>query len=123
MKTEVWRIFVPAEDDLGDEYPVEYHEVWDVFVRRVTGGVTIMKSAKGQWVSPTGKLYAEKTIPCEIMCNREQMQEIIDFTIVYYAQEAVLAYKVSDEVIMYSNNVKFKKDNFLKILYKKVFKK
>jgi len=35
-----------------------------------------------------------------IIATREEIEAIIDFTIPYYEQEAVLAYKVAEEVIL-----------------------
>jgi hypothetical protein len=73
-------------------------------VKKVTGGVTIMKTAKGEWVSPTGKVYIDRMIPCRIVCSEEQMSEIIDFTLDHYNQEAVLAYRISTNVILRYKN-------------------
>jgi hypothetical protein len=39
-------------------------------------------------------------IPCRIACSWEELSVIIDFTIEHYKQEAVLAYKISDDVIL-----------------------
>jgi hypothetical protein len=63
----------------------------------LTGGLTIMKSAQGHWLSPAGKLYSEKIIPCTIMGTEEQILKIVDFTIHHYNQEAVTFFKISDE--------------------------
>jgi len=100
MKTELWEILVPASNNKDLKFTYEHHKEWDAFVKKITGGVTITKTAKGQWVSPTGKLYVDRMIPCRIMCNKEQMLEIVDFTIDHYKQEAVMAYKISDDVIL-----------------------
>ena len=43
-------------------------------------------------------------IPCRIICTKEQIIKIIDFTIQHYDQEAVLAFKISDDVIMRHKN-------------------
>jgi len=56
--------------------------------------------AKGQWISPDGDLFMERMIPVRIIASREQMDAIIDMTMKYYDQLAILAYKVSDEVIL-----------------------
>ena len=100
MKTELWEILVPASNNKDQKFTYEHHKEWDVFVKKVTGGVTVMKTAKGQWVSPTGKLYIDRMIPCRIVCGEEQISEIIDFTIEHYNQEAVLAYRISTNVIL-----------------------
>ena len=100
MEKELWEILVPASNNKDQKFTFEHHKEWDAFVKKTTGGVTIMKTAKGQWVSPTGKLYIDRMIPCRIVCNEQQISDIIDFTIDHYNQEAVLAYRVSTNVIL-----------------------
>jgi len=103
-KIELWEILVPAYSNVGEEISIEHHKVWDEFVKKLTGGLTIMKTARGQWVSPNGELYVDRMIPCRIICTKEQIIEIIDFTIKHYDQEAVLAFKISDTVILRHKN-------------------
>ena len=100
MSKELWEILVPASNNKDKAFTYEHHKAWDEFVKNLTGGVTIMKTAKGQWVSPEGELYVDRMIPCRIVCNEEQISEIIDFTIEHYDQEAVLAYRISTNVIL-----------------------
>ena len=100
MTKELWEILVPASDNKTQKFTYEHHKEWDAFVKKITGGVTIMKTAKGQWVSPDGKLYVDRMIPCKIVCNEEQINKIIDFTIEHYQQEAVFAYRVSTNIIL-----------------------
>jgi hypothetical protein len=96
----LWEILVPTEKGEGKFYTTRYHRVWDEKVRAITGGLTIMTPAKGQWVSPRGKIFIERMIPVRIVGTREQIDQIIDMTLEYYNQEAVLCYKLSDEVIL-----------------------
>jgi len=100
MKKELWEILVPASNNKELKFSYEHHKAWDAYVKKIVNGVTIMKTAKGQWVSPTGKLFVDRIIPCRIVCNEEQISEIIDFTIDHYKQEAVLAYRISRNVIL-----------------------
>ena len=86
------------------KFSYNHHKEWDAYVKGLTGGVTIMKTAKGEWVSPNGELYIDKMIPCRIVCNEEQISKIIDFTIEHYSQEAVLGYRVSTHVILRHKN-------------------
>ena len=104
IKPSMWEILVPASGDKDKEFTYEHHKAWDEFVKNLTGGVTVMKTAKGQWVNPIGKLYLDRMIPCRIICTKEQIIEIIDFTIKHYNQEAVLAFKISDTVILRHKN-------------------
>lgn len=102
METLLWEILVPTEKCLqpGKFYTARYHRVWDSKVREITGGLTILTPAKGQWISPSGELFVERMIPVRIAATREQINEIIDLTLEYYDQLAVMCYKVSDEVIV-----------------------
>jgi hypothetical protein len=114
MNQEMWEILVPAHNNAGWKYPLEHHKMWDDFVKKMTGGVTIMKTTKGQWVSPVGWVYLDKMIPCRILCNKDQIDSIIDFTLEHYDQEAVMAYKISDDVILrYRNQIVPEKDKKL----------
>ena len=98
MKTKntiLWEILVPT---MKDEKPVrtKYHKVWDEKVRAISNGLTVLKPAKGQWVSPSGQLFAERMIPVRIACSESDIDKIMKMTIEYYNQEEVLAYRISD---------------------------
>lgn len=97
---ELWEILVPTVSNEGKPYRTRYHRVWDAKVREITGGLTVMAPAKGQWKSLTGDLYVERMIPVRVACSREQIELIIDITMKYYDQLAVMAYRISDECII-----------------------
>jgi hypothetical protein len=96
MKIKVYRILVPATTNDNNEFSIEHHQVWDKFVRKLVGGVTIMKSAKGQWLNSDGILYMDKMIPCDINCTKKQIKAIADFTKKHYNQEKIAYYKISN---------------------------
>lgn len=100
MKTELWEILVPASNNKDLRFTYDHHKAWDAYVKKLSGGITIMKTAKGEWVSPDGKLYVDRVIPCRIICTEEEINKIVDFTIVHYKQEAVLAYRISKRVVL-----------------------
>lgn len=95
----MWEILVPTKRNNGIPFRLRYHRVWDQKVRAISGGLTILPVAKGQWVHEE-KLYAERMIPVRILTTRDDMNRIVDFTMRYYDQKAVLAYKISSEVIL-----------------------
>lgn len=97
---ELWEILVPTQFNDGRPIRVRYHRVWDGKVYDITKGVTILPPAKGKWVNPDGKLFQERMIPVRIACNEEQIKKIIDMSMVYYDQEAIMAYRVSEKVII-----------------------
>lgn len=100
MNKELWEILVPASSNENGRFSYEHHKAWDAMVKDISGGITIMKTAKGEWLSPNGELYVDRVIPCRVICTEEEISEIIDFTIEHYNQEAVLAYKISNNVIL-----------------------
>ena len=99
-RKEVWEILVPCTKPDGRPNRTRFHRVWDGKVREITGGLTVCTPAKGQWISPNGVTISERMIPVRLVCTREQIEKIIELTIDYYEQEAVLAYKISDVVIL-----------------------
>lgn len=103
----MWEILVPTMRNDGRPIRTRFHRVWDEKVRKITSGLTILPVSKGQWVSPSGELFLERMIPVRIACRRCEIEEIIQMTIKYYEQEAVLAYLVSETVILrFSNEIK-----------------
>jgi hypothetical protein len=97
--SQLWEILVPTVRNDGRPFRTRYHRVWDAKVRAISGGLTVMPVAKGQWIHK-GALYSERVIPVRVIASREQMESIVDMTLKYYEQLAVLAYRISDEVIL-----------------------
>jgi len=95
---QLWEILVPAESNEGIEYRIEHHHAWDDQVRAISGGLTILKTAKGQWLDETGRLYKDTVIPVRVACTEPQIDEIIGLTIAHYKQKAVMAYLISERV-------------------------
>lgn len=100
MIDNLWEVLVPTKFNSGKKISVKYHRNWDKKIQEISGGLTILTSAKGRWIGPNGKLFREKMIPVRIICTREEINKIIAMTKTYYKQKAVLAYKVGDEIIL-----------------------
>lgn len=82
----LWEILIPTITNYGEPIRTRFHRIWDEKIRKLAGGLTIPS---------VGDIY----------CDREIIEEIIQISLKYYHQEAIMAYKVSDEVI-----VRFKHD-------------
>lgn len=104
METNLYEILVPTQFNDGVPIRTRYHKVWDKKVYTLTNGLTILKPVNGKWKSPIGDEFFERMIPVRIVCTREQIEKIIDMSMEYYKQEAILAYKLSDEVILKHKN-------------------
>jgi hypothetical protein len=97
---QLWEILVPTVRPDGRPITTRFHKVWDKRVHDISGGMTVLTPAKGKWVSPAGELFVERMIPVRIVATREEIDQIIDLTIEYYEQIAVLAYRISEEIIL-----------------------
>lgn len=101
MSRSMWEILVPTTRRVnGKPYRTRYHRVWDDQVKEISGGLTILNPTMGKWIAPDGNLFIERMIPVRIIATRDEIDKIIDMTIKYYDQLAVLCYKISDEVIL-----------------------
>jgi len=96
----LWEIMVPTMYNDGRFVRTRHHKVWDDKVRAISGGLTIYKPAIGQWLSKDDKLFTERMIPVRIACSEEEINKIIDITMVHYDQLAVMAYIISEKVII-----------------------
>jgi hypothetical protein len=95
----MWEILIPAYDD-KEEFTIDHHKVFDGFVKEKAGGITILRGAKGEWISPEGELYKDKIIPCRICCSFGDIKSIMEFALEHYNQKTIMAYKISDHVLM-----------------------
>ena len=97
---QLWEILVPTMMNSGIPVKTRFHKIWDKKVYDITGGLTILMPAKGRWVTEDGTLFAERMIPVRIASTRKPIDDIIDLTMEHYEQLAIMAYKISEEVII-----------------------
>ena len=95
---KLFEILVPTIMN-GKPVRTRHHKEWDKFVRKLSGGLTILTPAKGQWLDKHGSLYEERVIPVKIVCTEEQIHDIMEFSLTHYKQQAILAYELSNNVI------------------------
>ena len=118
QKLSTWEILVPyrmGNHDNSDpnkpkkkkNVPVPYHQLWDEKVRAISGGLTILRVAKGQWISGNGTLFKELMIPVRISATQEQIEEIIKFTAEHYEQEAIYCMLISENTLIYHRPKKY----------------
>lgn len=97
---KLWEILVPTVRNDGRPFRLRYHRVWDERVKAISGGLTIVSPVRGVWVSPTQEVFKERMIPVRIMSTKSEILEIAHMSKSYYEQEAMMVYKVSDEVFI-----------------------
>ena len=96
--SRIWEILVPTVMPNGRPVRTRQHREWDSRVRRISSGLTVMSPARGQWVSPSNKLFEERMVPVRIACSKEQIDIIAKMTATFYEQQAVMFYCISNEV-------------------------
>lgn len=102
---ELWEILVPTQyNDTKTPVSTKHHKEFDKYVRSISGGLSIFKPIKGQWVHQD-ELYEERNIPVRIACTESEIRQIIKFALNHYRQIAIMAYRISDKIfITYKNN-------------------
>lgn len=118
---KLWEILVPVYMDSARDFTtttwqdkfgnvqiftinMDHHYAFDSFVRKISTGVTILRSAQGQWVNE-GEVVRERMIPVRFMCNRIEAQKIARFALEHYDQEAIMCYVISSDVMMIEKGV------------------
>lgn len=103
---KLYEILVPTKyGDTNRPIRTKHHKNWDMVVRKLAGGLTILSPAKGQWVYQHD-VYEERVIPVRIMCDPIAIREIVRFTLSHYRQISVMWYVVSEECeITYSSGL------------------
>lgn len=99
---KLYEILIPTQFELGPKNKIrtKHHKKWDEYVRKISGGLTIFRPAKGQWIHKE-KLYEDRVIPVRVACTKQQLDKILKFTKCHYRQIQILCYTISEEVIFY----------------------
>ena len=96
----LWEILVPTVRNNGKPFRTRYHRVWDKKVREISRGLSILTPLKGEWISEEQEVFRERMIPVRIPATEKEINEIVDMTLEYYEQNAVLAYKIANDFIL-----------------------
>lgn len=97
----LYEILVPTLRRIDDKpIKLRFHKVWDGKVRAISGGLTVMPPAKGQWICKEGNLFAERMIPVRFLATPAQARAVAEMTLDYYDQLAILCYVISTEVML-----------------------
>jgi hypothetical protein len=103
---KLYEILVPTHSKEGMRLSDEFHKGWDEAVCDITGGLTLLKTVKGSWVSESGTVK-ETMIPVRIAMEESQVDGILELTLRYYDQDAVMIYTVSEHVMIKEKELEF----------------
>jgi len=96
----LYEILVPCQWNDGKPVRTRHHREWDKRVRKISGGLTILRPGKGQWIHEDA-LYEDRVIPVRIYCTQRQMDEITQITIMHYEQKAVMYYPLAEGCLIH----------------------
>lgn len=101
---KLYEILVPTiYGDTMKPIRTRHHKNWDIRIKNLSGGLTILSPGKGIWVHE-GNDYIERVIPVRIMTTEPIMKKIVDITLQHYRQKAVMYYVISTECYIVSAN-------------------
>lgn len=101
---ELWEILIPTTRNNGQPIHTRFHRIWDQKIRELSNGLTIFTPVKGEWINENFSTIRERMIPVRFLAYPSQIESIIQMTLIYYEQDAIMAYKISDEIIMKYND-------------------
>ncbi len=82
--------------------PPARHRAWEKHVASLAGGVSLPPGQiRGRWKGKGDSLTRERQIPVRVACLRSELSRILRFTARHYRQEEVMAYRISDQVVVY----------------------
>ena len=96
---EMWCVLVPLNNNDGEVFPIEKHHEWDKFIADNCGGLTLLPSLVGKF-GVDKDIIEDKVKPVMVACTRAQIIGVLDYTRRFYDQKGVLAYKISDDVLI-----------------------
>lgn len=94
---QLWEILLPTFNRYGLEITMVHHKAWDRKILEISNGLTLMHEKRGRWLS-SNTTIEEKMVAVHIAATRNQMRSIAKLTKEHYEQDAVMYYKISDEV-------------------------
>ena len=96
---KLWEILLPVNSNEGVHYSLKHYKKWNKKAKKISKGITILRSAKGSWESPEGSVFEEEMIPVRIRCTTEEIKTLSEYTLKHYKQQTVWAYEVSSNII------------------------
>ncbi len=96
----LYEILVPVCYQEGSVIPMEHHGIFDAEVRKISGGMTILRSAIGEWGETR-----ERVIPVRFMAYESEVHSLMIFAHRHYKQKAIMAYKLSSDIMIYEGSI------------------
>lgn len=93
---KLWEILVPVNDNKGNHIAIVTHRQWDEAISKLCGGLILHGVTSGLY-----KQQREPMIKVRIACTTVKLHnQIIPYTKIFYKQEQVIAYLISDTVVL-----------------------
>jgi len=98
----LWEIFVPKNHNEKTIYGVSHHREWNRKVTTETDVILLSSTPYKKKSCPTiGKcFFSEEMILLRVCCTSEEFDKILDITIDHYDRDEIIAFKISDKMIV-----------------------
>lgn len=92
---KLWEMLIPE-----NYLKTKQFTLWQELVHDISGGITILSTAKGTWISPKGDLLKDAMVPIRFIATEVEAQTIAELSLVYFEQQAIMYYKISDQPVI-----------------------
>lgn len=95
----LWEILIPVSHKDGTPVTEKDHRIWWSSLEAI-GAHQFLVPAAMPWFVNEPHLVGVRMIPFRVACTREQITKVANLTATYFGQDAVLLYRVSDDVTL-----------------------
>ena len=103
---KLYEILIPLYTNKGIAFEKEVVEDFFLKVSDLLGGITILGEAAivvGAWRGKDGTLFTDSSIPIRVAVSvPQELREVLALARTTFDQEAIFAFKISDEVIIHT---------------------
>jgi len=97
---EMWEFLLPMINVARHRITFTEYLEWGNEVKKITTGLVLLPFENASWCDSDGVLFKDGMVPVRVTCNKEHVQDIIELTLTYYQQPAIMAYKISDTCVV-----------------------
>ena len=97
----LYEILIPVADNDGHTFSNSYRKIFVDILIKETGGLSVLPTVKGFWIDK-GITYADENTPLRVICTGEDIERFAYIAKEHFNQLAILYYKISDDVVIYT---------------------
>lgn len=95
----LWEILIPVTHKDGTPVTEKDHRIWRSSLEAI-GVHQFLAPGAVPWIVNEPHLVGVRMIPFRVACTQEQITQVANLTASYFGQDAILLYRVSDDVTL-----------------------